>query len=153
MVLSLTIRACLLPPNPLTLSLLEGPERAGFIYFLWILFYEHWHVVDQCTYLSSNISSTVSNVNIVKAWTAIDGLLIIWKPDLSYKIKLNFYQTVTVSVLLYGCILWVLTKCMEKKLDGNYKRMLHAILNKSWKQQPTRQQLLPTNIPSHKPFK
>ena len=30
---------------------------------------------------------------------------------------------------------------MEKKLEGNYTRMLRAILNKSWRQHPTKQQL------------
>ena len=30
---------------------------------------------------------------------------------------------------------------MEKKLDGNYTRTLWAILNKSWRQHPTKQQL------------
>ena len=35
----------------------------------------------------------------------------------------------------------MLTKCMTKKLDGNYTRMLRAILNNSWRQQPTKQQL------------
>ena len=30
---------------------------------------------------------------------------------------------------------------MEKKLDGNYTRMLQAILNKSWRYHPTKQQL------------
>ena len=30
---------------------------------------------------------------------------------------------------------------MEKKLDGNYTRMLLAILNKSWEQHPTKKQL------------
>ena len=30
---------------------------------------------------------------------------------------------------------------MEKKLDGNYTKMLWVILNKSWRQQPTKQQL------------
>ena len=30
---------------------------------------------------------------------------------------------------------------MEKKLDGNYTRILRAIFNKSWRQQPTKQQL------------
>ena len=30
---------------------------------------------------------------------------------------------------------------MEKKLDSNYTRMLRAILNKSWWQHPTKQQL------------
>ena len=29
----------------------------------------------------------------------------------------------------------------EKKLDGNYTRMLRAVLNKSWRQHPTRHQL------------
>ena len=36
---------------------------------------------------------------------------------------------------------WNLTKRLEKKLDGNYTRMLRAILNKSWRQHPTRHQL------------
>ena len=35
----------------------------------------------------------------------------------------------------------ILTKRLEKKLDGNYTRMLRAILNKSWRQHPTRHQL------------
>ena len=30
---------------------------------------------------------------------------------------------------------------MEKKLDGNYTRMVWAILNKHWRQYPTKQQL------------
>ena len=46
-----------------------------------------------------------------------------------------------MSILLYGCTTWTLTKCMEKKLDGNYTRMLRAVLNKSWRQYPTKQQL------------
>ena len=45
------------------------------------------------------------------------------------------------SILLYGCTTWTLTKRPEKKLDGNYTRMLRAILNKSWRQHPTRHQL------------
>ena len=35
----------------------------------------------------------------------------------------------------------MLTKQMEKKLGGNYTRMLWAVLNKSWRQHPTKQQL------------
>ena len=45
------------------------------------------------------------------------------------------------SILLYGCTTWSLTKRLEKKLDGNYTRILRAILNKSWRQHPTRHQL------------
>ena len=46
-----------------------------------------------------------------------------------------------VSILLYGCTTWILAKRMEKKLDGNYTRMRPAIINKSWRQQPKKQQL------------
>ena len=44
-------------------------------------------------------------------------------------------------LLLYGCTTWAQTKRLKKKLDGNYTRMLRAILNKSWRQHPTRHQL------------
>ena len=43
--------------------------------------------------------------------------------------KRSFFQAAVVSILLYGCTTWTLTKRLEKKLDGNYTRMLRAILN------------------------
>ena len=55
-------------------------------------------------------------------------------------VLLSLYQTI-VSILLYGCTTWTLTKRLEKKLDGNYTRMQRAKLNKSWRQHPTKQQL------------
>ena len=55
--------------------------------------------------------------------------------------KRSFFQAVVVSILLYGCTNWTLTKRLEKKLDGNYTRMLRAILNKSWRQHLTRHQI------------
>ena len=55
--------------------------------------------------------------------------------------KRSFFQAAVASILLYGCTTWTLTKLLEKKLDGNYTRMLRAILNKSWRQHPTRHQL------------
>ena len=55
--------------------------------------------------------------------------------------KRSFFQAAVISILLYGCTTWTLTKRLEKKLDGNYTRMLWAILNKSWRQHPTRHQL------------
>ena len=62
------------------------------------------------------------------------------------EVELNFdkilvFQAAVVSILLYGCTNWTLTKRLKKKLDGNYTRMLRAILNKSWRQHPTRHQL------------
>ena len=63
------------------------------------------------------------------------------KSDLTDKMKRSFFQAAVTSILLYGCTTWTLTKRLEKKLDGNYTRMLRAILNKSWQQHPTRHQL------------
>ena len=51
--------------------------------------------------------------------------------------KRIFFRPVFVSILLYGCTTWTLTKLMEKKLNG----MLRAILNMSKRQHLTKQQL------------
>ena len=76
-----------------------------------------------------------------KAWTAINRLSVTWKSDLTNKMKRSFFQAAVMLVLLYGCTTWTLTKQMEKKLQGNYTRMLQAILNKSWRQHPTKHKL------------
>ena len=55
--------------------------------------------------------------------------------------KSSFFQAAVVWILMYGCTTWTLTKQLEKKLDGNYTRILRAILNKSWRQHPTKHQL------------
>ena len=100
-------------------------------------------LVDKFTYLGSSVSSTEKDIDmwLTKASTAIDKLSIIWKSDLTDKRKRSFFQAAVVSILLYGCTTWAQTKRLEKKLDGNYTRMQRAILNKSWRQQPTRHQL------------
>ena len=100
-------------------------------------------LVDKFTYLGSSVSSTEKDIDmrLTKVWTAINRLSIIWKSDLTNKMKRSFFQAAVASILLYGCNTWTLTKLLEKKLDGNYTRMLWAILNKSWLQHPTRHQL------------
>ena len=97
-------------------------------------------LVNKFTYLGSSVSSTETDIDtrLAKAWTAIDSLSVIWKSDLTDKMKRNFFQVSGVSILLYGCTTLTLTKRMEKKLDGNYTRMVRAILNKSWRQHPTK---------------
>ena len=91
-------------------------------------------LVNQFIYLGSNISSIESDVNICigKAWMSIDRLLTIR--------KLEFFQDLAMSILLYGCTIWTLMKLLEKKLDGNYTEMLSVVLNKSWEQHFTKQQ-------------
>ena len=105
----------------------------------YIYIYIYIYTVDKFTYLGTSVSSTEKNIDtrLTKAWTAIDKLSVIWKSDQTDKRKRSFFQAVVVLILLYGCTTWTITKRLEKKLDGNYTRMLRAILNKSWKWHPT----------------
>ena len=100
-------------------------------------------LVDRFTYLGSSVLSTEKDIDtwLTKAWTPIDRLSIIWKSDLTDKMKRSFFQAAVISILLYGCTTWTLSKRPKKKLDGNYTRILRAILNKSWRQHSTRHQL------------
>ena len=82
-------------------------------------------LVDKITYLGSSVSSTEKDIDtqLTKAWTAINRLSIIWKSDLTDKMKRSLFKAAVVSILLYGCTTWTLTKRLKKKLDGNYTRM------------------------------
>ena len=93
-----------------------------------------------CVYRDAASTEEDIKTRLAKAWTAINSLSIIWKSDLTDKMKRSFFQAAVTSILLYGCTTWTLTKRLEKKLDGNYTRMLRAILNKSWQQHPSRHQ-------------
>ena len=69
----------------------------------------------------------------------------IWKSYISGIIEWKFFQAVAVSVLLYGCTTWTLRKHLKKKLDRNDARMLCAVLEKFWKQHPTKHGHLASN--------
>ena len=56
------------------------------------------------------------------------------------------FNVLTLNVSIY-------VQRLEKKLDGNYTRMLRAILNKSWRQHPIRHQLYGHQPPITKTIK
>ena len=95
------------------------------------------------TYLGSIVLSTGTDIDtrLTKACTAINRLSVICKSDLTDKMKRSFFQAAIVSILLYRCTTWTLTERLEKKLDGNYTRMLRTILDRSRRQHPAKQQL------------
>ena len=109
-------------------------------FFVWFIIYIYIYIY---IHLGNCVLSTKKDIDtrLTKAWAAIDKLSITLKSDLTVKMKRSFFQAAVVSILLYGCTTWTLTKRLEKKLDGNYTRMLRAILNKSWRQHLTRYQL------------
>ena len=116
----------------------NGPEELGSIPGSVKQKTLKWYLIPTCWTFS--VASTEKDIDtrLTKAWTAINRLSIIWKSDLTDRMKRSFFQAAVTSILLYGCTTWTLTKRLEKKLDGNYTRMLGAILNKSWRQHPTR---------------
>ena len=102
-------------------------------------------IVNHFTYLDSNISSTESDINIhieKKNRTTIHRLSTICKSN-----EREILPSCSLSILLYVCTIGTLTKCLEKKLDGNYTMMLHAVLNKSLDQHATKQQLYSHLLP------
>ena len=62
-------------------------------------------LVDKYTYLVSSFSSTEKDIDtrLTKAWPAIHRLSIIWKSDLTDKMKRSFFKAAVVSILLCGC--------------------------------------------------
>ena len=100
-------------------------------------------LVDKFTYLGSNVSTTEKDIDtrLTKAWSAIDRLSIIWKSDLTDKIKRNFFQAAVVSILLYGCTTRTLTKRLEKKarrrLHKNVKSNIEQVLGATPHKAPT----------------
>ena len=62
-------------------------------------------LVDKFTYRGSSVESTEKDIEtrLKKAWTAINRLSIIWKSDLTDKMKRSFFQAAVTSILLYGC--------------------------------------------------
>ena len=73
-------------------------------------------LVDKFTYLGSSVSSTEKDIDtrLTKEWTAINKLSIIWKSDLTNKMKRSFFQAAVVSILLYG-YLTPITKTIQVK--------------------------------------
>ncbi len=60
-------------------------------------------LVDKFTYLGSSVSSTENDMNtqLAKAGTAVDRLSVIWKSDLTDKIKRSFFQAAVMLILLW----------------------------------------------------
>ena len=58
-----------------------------------------------------------------------------------YYVLLFYWSSAIVSILLYGCTTWMLTKLIEKKLEQNCTIMRQAIVKKFWKQNPAKQRL------------
>ena len=91
--------------------------------------------VDNFKYLGSWLasSSTDMKIRIGQAWNALNKLDKIWKSTLKRGMKIKLFQSLVLSILLYGAETWTLTKTLQKKLDGVFTRMLRKALGLTWR--------------------
>ena len=88
-------------------------------------------LVDKFTYLGSSVASTEKYIDmrLTKAWTAINRLSIIWKSDLTDKMKRSFFQAAVASILLYGCT--ITRRQLHKNAASNLEHVLAATPHKT----------------------
>ena len=87
-------------------------------------------LVDKFTYLGSSVWSTEKDIDtrLTKAWTAIDKLSIIWKSDLTDKMKCSFFQAAVMLIVLYGCTTWMLREKARRQLHKNAASNIEQVL-------------------------
>ena len=86
-------------PNPCYIGLHVNADKMEYMCFnqrgdISTLNGSSLKLLDKFTYLGSSISSKETDINtqLAKAWTAIDRLSVIWKSDLTDKIKHSFFS-------------------------------------------------------------
>ena len=95
---------------------------------------EELEAVTDFKYLGSWLASSSSDmkIRIAQAWKAHNKLDKIWKSSLRRNMKIQLFQSLVLSILLYGAETWTLTKTLQKKLDGVFTRMLRKTLGLTW---------------------
>ena len=89
------------------------------------------HVTD-FKYLGSKMGSSVGDLKRRKAlaWAAFWKLERLWRsPSLPIETKIKLFQTTCVTVFLYGCESWVITKDMENKINAFATSCYRVMLN------------------------
>ena len=76
--------------------------------------------------------------------------MIIAKSNLCDKIKQDFFQAVSVSILMYGCINWTLTKHLEKKKLGTIQECSRLFWTNPESNTKQNSSCMATYLPSHK---
>ena len=83
-------------------------------------------------YLGSMMGSSASDLKRRKAlaWTAFWKLEHLWKsPTIPISTKVKLFDTTCVTVLLYGCESWVISKDMENKINSFGTSCYRIMLN------------------------
>ena len=115
------------------MSLHSFPQVCGIDIFITPAKVYSFPILSYANYMQSlsNISTWTKCNEIIKVVLMLACTYL----DLEQKMNWIYINTFIISIMM------LLTKRLKKKLDGYYTRMLRAILNKSWRQHPTRHQL------------
>ena len=96
--------------------------------------------VESFTYLGANMTKEGGGTVDVRRRIALASAQLkqisnIWQAsDISRKTKVSLFKCLVLSILLYGCETWKLTKGEEEKLDTFQNKCLRKILKVRWQQ-------------------
>ena len=82
-------------------------------------------------------SSKEIRIRIASATAAFTRLMKIWKSNISFPIKFNFYKSLVTSILLYGCESWTMLADSEKKIQSFEMKCMRKLLNISYRDHKT----------------
>lgn len=104
--------------------------------------------VDSFTYLGAQVMKDGGATSDIKKMTALayasfNRLNKIWcARNISRRTKAMLFKTLVLSVLLYGCETWKMTKGEEKKLDIFQTKCLRRIFRIRWQQHVPNKEVL-----------
>lgn len=120
--------------------LVNGPEgRSGVI----MMNGDPLEEVEKFKYLGAYLtkngtSQTELRTRIATATTAMVKLEHIWKStNISFKTKHRLYQSLVVSIFLYGCEAWTITAADEKKIIAFENKQHRKLLGITWRERKT----------------
>ena len=99
--------------------------------------------IKEFKYLGSSMPDSFHDFKCRKAqaWVACNKLEKIWKSKLDRPTKIKFFRACVESILLYGSETWTVTKTFEDRINGCYTQLLRRVLNISWRDHKTNEEV------------
>ena len=104
---------------------------------------ERLEEVEKFKYLGAYIakdghSSAEVKTRLAMAASSMARLQQIWKSnDISFTSKFQLYRSLILSIALYGCESWTLSKDLEKRIESFESKCLRRLLGITWQERRT----------------
>jgi len=108
------------------------------------------NLTEDFKYLGSHIGSSEKDIQTRKAlaWRALHSMKRVWRSSMHAELKKKLFVTTMEAILLYGCETLTLSARDESRLDGCYTRMLRMVMNITWMDKMTNEDLY-GNLPRY----